>query len=166
MQTKIGTELRLVVRLTDSSTGAPVPLMPSNAVQVTVLRADGTCETLTPSGGMWLEVTTDNFAGTGTYVLLLPASTTTVAGELSYIIKVPTCSVVFGDVEVVAHSAEETYANTRELHAATFGKMSINTSTKRMTLFELDGITVLATFELQDESGVPSALRPFRRIPV
>jgi hypothetical protein len=156
------------VRLLDAG-GAGIAGVAATAVELGVLKSDGTYAFATLTAPNWSEVTGGPATGAGLYRVRLSAAQTDTTGPLAYVVKSTTSERFVGSIKVVAREEAETYALAADAHDEAFGKWEIFTSgpdANRLVLYRADGVTVLKKFDLTNALGAPSTINPFKRTPV
>lgn len=165
------TAVRIPIRLLDS-TGLPVTgIGDADFASIAVIKSDSSVTAFTPDDGVnWFEV--DSTAAPGLYHLLLSSAHTNTNGPLQ--VALISSASQFNDT-VAAAVVEDISSNIATLTSlvtilkkAAVNKMVIYTSgpnANKQIVFDDDGVTELFSFDLFDDSGVPTATNPFRRDP-
>lgn len=148
IELKQNTSVRVPVRLLTSS-GVPVTGVVVASVTATIEKSDGTVVALTLTGPDWTELTTGAFAGAGKYTLVLPTSTTSLAGPLTYAVAVGGADIYVGLVKVVASES----VDLRRLMEGRWKIYDTGPDINRLVLYSSDGSTVLQKWDLKNASG-------------
>lgn len=167
IEVKTGIQSRVPVRLFAGAT--PVSGVANTDITVLIIRSDGTTASYTPSASNWSIYNTGIASNTGTYQLRLQVTDVSVPGSLMYMVKSTTSDTFVGSIKVVANEEVDTFTRVVDLQDETLGRWEVVTTgpdANRLVLYRQDGVTVLKKFNLQDASGSPTVINPFRRIPV
>lgn len=159
------------VRLKRESDGVPLTGVVHGDLTITVWKSDNTQSAVSITGSDWTELTTGAFAGTGTYALRLPASTTTITGGLVYAVSTITSEPYLGTVKIVANEEVDTFAIVDTLRKYEQGRWKIHTSgadSGRLVIYDpIDNVTPVKKFDLLGEDGVtPAPTAPYEKKPV
>lgn len=110
IEVKKSVAARVPVRMLDAD-GVAVSGLAGGDVLVTVEKANGALATLVLVPLDFLERTTDAFAGTGKYTLILPASALDTPGCLTYAVAADGVTTYLGVVKVVDNEEVDTYSH-------------------------------------------------------
>lgn len=192
-EVKQSTAVWVPVRLFDSG-GSAIAGVAFGAVELGILKSDGTYSSGTIVTGDWAEVTGGPATGAGLYRIQLSTTQTNTTGPLIYVVKSTTSKAFVGSIKVVAREEAETYtavgalpdaiwdeamaghvaagsagAYMADLRDEALGKWEIFTTgpdANRLVLYKSDGVTVLKKFDLANSAGSPAFVNPFKRTPV
>lgn len=169
---RLGTQVRLPVRLLDTN-GTPVTgMLPTDISDgtivgnATIVKGDSTLVGLAlVDNANWIEI--DATAAPGLYHVVVPQADTNVVGAMQIVILpaassfLPTVitaqvdSQVFGDIDLVRKIL------TNKLQIFTSGGDAF-----RMVIYDDDGTTPLKKWDLKDALGIATTINPYARIPV
>jgi len=182
IQFKQSQDATVLVRLVDFM-GTPRLGVAFGSVVCTVVKADGTTSTFTPTSPQWTARNADGFFNSGCYTLIIPAAQTGVVGVLELGVSVSGCQNYVAQYLVVSEDSADVYdklvvvegkvddikVDTEYLAKVEQGRWKIFTTgpdANRLVLYDLDGTTVLKKFDLKDSSGSATTTSVFERVPV
>jgi hypothetical protein len=166
IQLKQNVAARAPVRLL-SAAGTPVTGVVAGLVTATLYFADGTNVAVTPAGN-WNETAGGGYQLTITPTVLGPIQLVVVVAGANTFVGVYDCVANFAADLFAACSGAVTAANaasaaaTSTLNAFT-GGWKLDPVLNQLVLFAPDNVTVIATFNLTDSSGLPTVTNVYKR---
>jgi hypothetical protein len=148
-------------------TGAPLTgLTPTFEVYKDDLGANLTQPTITEIGGGAYKFTPVFPANRGIAYIVLTGGN---PARIAKFIRPEDYNLDNADVPTSSRAASTLEGKVDELLQIGKGKWEIKTSgpdANRLIIYEADGTTVLRKFDLFDKDGLPTAINPFKRVPV
>lgn len=164
-------EAAVPVTLEDTS-GSAITSVAYTSVTATVLKADLTNGSATPSGSTkWIDLSSavgGDFASKGEYILKIAASLTDVPGMLLYFVNAGAAKVYRGMIEIVTYKEADIYPvvdRTRKLTEGRWKLIRTGAGANTMNIYAPDGTTILQTYNVLNDLGNPDADKPYERVP-
>lgn len=148
--------------------GAPVAGVAYGSVTATIIKADGTTQTVSVGASDWSEITAGAFSGTGMYLLKLSSGNVDQAGMAVYSVATAGNTTYVGAIKVVANEEADTYSIVSTLKKYEEGRWKIHITgpdANRLVIYDTDKVTPLLKFDLKDSGGAATFVNPFERTP-